>query len=102
MALTARPRPEVEAVLYFAVAEALTNVAKHSGATRCSVTVDQVPGGIRTVVWDDGVGGAGTDGHPGGGLSGMRDRVRAAGGSLLTESPVGGPTRVTVEVPCAS
>lgn len=80
--LTARPRPEVEAVLYFAVAEALTNVAKHSGATRCSVTVDQLPGGIRTVVWDDGVGGAGTDAHPGGGLSGMRDRVRAAGGSL--------------------
>lgn len=102
VALTARPRPEVEAVLYFAVAEALTNVAKHSGATRCSVTVDQVPGGIRTVVWDDGVGGAGTDTHPGGGLSGMRDRVRAAGGTLLTESPVGGPTRVTVEVPCAS
>lgn len=102
VALTARPRPEVEAVLYFAVAEALTNVAKHSGATRCSVTVDQVPGGIRTVVLDDGVGGAGTDAHPGGGLSGMRDRVRAAGGTLLTESPVGGPTRVTVEVPCAS
>ncbi len=102
VALDARPRPEVEAVLYFAVAEALTNVAKHSGATRCSVTVDQVPGGIRTVVRDDGVGGAGTDGHPGGGLSGMRDRVRAAGGTLLTESPVGGPTRVTVEVPCAS
>lgn len=100
--LTGRPRPEVEAVLYFAVAEALTNVAKHSGATRCSVTVDQVPGGVRTVVWDDGVGGAGTDGHPGGGLSGMRDRVRAAGGTLLTESPVGGPTRVTVELPCAS
>ncbi|MET3635987.1 sensor histidine kinase [Curtobacterium oceanosedimentum] len=102
VALTARPRPEVEAVLYFAVAEALTNVAKHSGAARCSVTVEQVTGGIRTVVWDDGVGGAGTDGHPGGGLSGMRDRVRAAGGTLLTESPVGGPTRVTVEVPCAS
>ena len=102
VALDTRPRPEVEAVLYFAVAEALTNVAKHSGATRCSVTVDQVPGGIRTVVWDDGVGGAGTDGHPGGGLSGMRDRVRAAGGTLLIESPVGGPTRVTVEVPCAS
>ena len=102
VALTARPRPEVEAVLYFAVAEALTNVAKHSGATHCSVTVDEVPGGIRTVVRDDGVGGAGTDGHPGGGLSGMRDRVRAAGGTLLTESPVGGPTRVTVEVPCAS
>lgn len=100
--LTGRPRPEVEAVLYFAVAEALTNVAKHSGATRCSVTVDQVPGGVRTVVWDDGVGGAGTDGHPGGGLSGMRDRVRAAGGTLLTESPVGGPTRVTVELPRAS
>lgn len=100
--LTGRPRPEVEAVLYFAVAEALTNVAKHSGATRCAVTVDQVPGGVRTVVWDDGVGGAGTDGHPGGGLSGMRDRVRAAGGTLLTESPVGGPTRVTVELPCAS
>ena len=99
--LSARPRPEVEAVLYFAVAEALTNVAKHSGAARCTVTVDEVPGGVRSVVEDDGRGGADVDRHPGGGLGGMRDRVRAAGGALRTDSPVGGPTRVTVEVPCA-
>jgi signal transduction histidine kinase len=99
--LSARPRPEVEAVLYFAVAEALTNVAKHSGASRCSVVVDEVPGGIRAVVSDDGRGGATRDGNPGGGLGGMHDRVRAAGGTLITSSPAGGPTDVTVEVPCA-
>jgi signal transduction histidine kinase len=99
--LSARPRPEVEAVLYFAVAEALTNVAKHSGATRCSVAVDEVPGGIRAVISDDGRGGATRDGNPGGGLGGMHDRVRAAGGTLTTSSPAGGPTDVTVEVPCA-
>ncbi|WP_445442997.1 histidine kinase [Clavibacter sp. km1a] len=99
--LSARPRPEVEAVLYFAVAEALTNVAKHSGATRCSVVVDEVPGGVRAVITDDGRGGATRDGNPGGGLGGMHDRVRAAGGTLTTSSPLGGPTDVTVEVPCA-
>ncbi|MFT2691588.1 histidine kinase [Clavibacter zhangzhiyongii] len=99
--LSARPRPEVEAVLYFAVAEALTNVAKHSGASRCSVAVDEVPGGIRAVISDDGRGGATRDGNPGGGLGGMHDRVRAAGGTLTTSSPLGGPTDVTVEVPCA-
>jgi signal transduction histidine kinase len=99
--LSARPRPEVEAVLYFAVAEALTNVAKHSGASRCSVVVDEVPGGIRALVSDDGRGGATRDGNPGGGLGGMHDRVRAAGGTLTTSSPAGGPTDVTVEVPCA-
>jgi signal transduction histidine kinase len=99
--LSARPRPEVEAVLYFAVAEALTNVAKHSGATRCAVVVDEVPGGVRAVITDDGRGGATRDGNPGGGLGGMHDRVRAAGGTLTTSSPLGGPTDVTVEVPCA-
>ncbi|MBM7026061.1 sensor histidine kinase [Clavibacter zhangzhiyongii] len=99
--LSARPRPEVEAVLYFAVAEALTNVAKHSGASRCSVAVDEVPGGIRAVISDDGRGGATREGNPGGGLGGMHDRVRAAGGTLTTSSPLGGPTDVTVEVPCA-
>ncbi|WP_460513941.1 sensor histidine kinase [Frigoribacterium salinisoli] len=100
--LSARPRPEVEAVLYFTVAEALTNVAKHAAASRCSVVVDEVPGGVRAVVTDDGRGGASREGHPGGGLGGLHDRVRAAGGTLLTDSPVGGPTIVTVEVPCAS
>ncbi|MFS4505211.1 histidine kinase [Clavibacter sp. Sh2141] len=99
--LSARPRPEVEAVLYFAVAEALTNVAKHSGATSCAVVVDEVPGGVRAVITDDGRGGATRDGNPGGGLGGMHDRVRAAGGTLTTSSPLGGPTDVTVEVPCA-
>ncbi|KDP91522.1 MULTISPECIES: sensor histidine kinase [Clavibacter] len=100
--LSTRPRPEVEAVLYFAVVEALTNVAKHSGAGRCSVAIDEVPGGIRAVISDDGRGGATRDGNPGGGLGGMHDRVRAAGGTLTTSSPAGGPTDVTVEVPCAS
>lgn len=103
-----RVAPESEAVIYFAVAEALTNVAKHSGASKCTVTVAQEEpegDGCRLIarVSDNGVGGAQPgDGIGQGGLAGMRDRVRAAEGTMLIESPVGGPTIITVEVPCAS
>ncbi len=100
--------PEAEAVIYFAVAEALTNVAKHSAATECSVSVVQEAADsddCRLVarIRDNGAGGAHIgDGLGQGGLAGMRDRVRAAGGTMLIESPNGGPTLITVEVPCAS
>jgi signal transduction histidine kinase len=88
----------VETAVYFAVAEALTNVAKHSGATNCWVTVAHGPGRIGVDVVDDGDGGAHVaKGH---GLSGLTDRVRAAGGTLTVASPPGGPTTISVVLPC--
>ena len=98
--LPGRLPAEAEAVVYFSVAEALTNVAKHAQAGSASVVVEPVEGGVRAVIRDDGRGGAAVG--TGGGLTGMRERVRAAGGSLHIDSSVGGPTIITVEVPCAS
>ncbi len=87
-----------ETTAYYAVAEALTNVAKHSGAAQCTVTVAHEPGRIGLEVVDDGAGGAHmAKGH---GLSGLADRVRASGGTLTVVSPAGGPTTITVELPC--
>ena len=86
--------PAVETTVYFAVAEALTNVAKHSGAEACRVSVART--GAEIV--DDGAGGAHiAKGH---GLSGLADRVRAIGGTLTVVSPAGGPTTITVAMPC--
>jgi signal transduction histidine kinase len=88
----------VETTAYFAVAEALTNVAKHSGAGNCWVTVAHGPGRIGVEIVDDGDGGAHmAKGH---GLAGLADRVRAAGGTLTVVSPPGGPTTIGVELPC--
>jgi len=88
----------VETAAYFVVAEALTNVAKHSRARRCTVGLRQAEGTLRAWVTDDGVGGAALDkGH---GLRGLDDRVRALGGRLRVTSPGGGPTTVTAELPC--
>lgn len=90
--------PSVETAAYFAVAEALTNVAKHSGAMHCWVTVASGPNRIRVEIVDDGIGGAHVaKGH---GLSGLVDRVRAGGGTLEVDSPNGGPTTIKVELPC--
>jgi signal transduction histidine kinase len=94
-----RPKPAVEAVAYFLVAEALTNVAKHSRASHVSVFVEGhgFPGTLTVVVSDDGIGGA----DPGGaGLSGLADRVAGVDGSLSLESPSGGPTIVSAVLPC--
>lgn len=98
--LPARPAPEVEAVIYFTVAESLTNVSKHSEAQNCRVDVRYTGHSVAATVTDDGRGGARIP-RAGGGLSGMRDRVRSASGTLTIDSPEGGPTVVTVEVPCA-
>lgn len=88
----------VENTAYFVVAEALTNVAKHSGAANCWVTVAKVPGRLGVQIIDDGDGGAhAAKGH---GLSGLADRVRATGGTLSVVSPAGGPTEIKVELPC--
>jgi signal transduction histidine kinase len=90
--------PAVENTAYFAVAEALTNVAKHSGAANCWVTVAHGPGRLGIQIIDDGDGGAHVSkGH---GLAGLSDRVRAIGGTLIVVSPTGGPTEVRVELPC--
>ncbi|MCP9985463.1 sensor domain-containing protein [Streptomyces sudanensis] len=88
----------VETAAYFVVAEALTNVAKHSRAHRCTVGMRHAGGVLRVWVADDGVGGAAfAKGH---GLRGLADRVRAAGGRLRVSSPEGGPTTVTAELRC--
>lgn len=88
----------VETTVYFAVAEALTNVAKHSGAGHCWITVAHGPGRVGVEVTDDGNGGAHlSKGH---GLAGLDDRVQAAGGTLTVTSPAGGPTTIGVTLPC--
>jgi signal transduction histidine kinase len=93
-----RPSATVEAIGYFVVAEALTNVARHSRATHASVTVRRERGGpVWITVTDDGVGGADPD--RGSGLRGLADRVSGVDGQLRVDSPVGGPTVLTVELP---
>jgi signal transduction histidine kinase len=92
-----RPPAAVEAVAYFVVAEALTNVAKHSGATSAIVDVRYDGSVLHGLVIDDGHGGARADGA---GLTGLADRVQAVDGRLSVESPPGGPTVIEVELPC--
>jgi signal transduction histidine kinase len=94
-----RPRSAVEAVAYFVVAEALTNVAKHSRASHAKVVVEGhgYPGTLTVMISDDGIGGA--DAH-GPGLSGLADRVSGVDGRLSVESPAGGPTIIAAELPC--
>ena len=94
-----RPSPTVEAVAYFVVAESLTNIAKHARARAAAVRVLQAGELLYVTVLDDGVGGA--DLALGTGLSGLRDRVAAVDGRLALSSPSGGPTELTVELPCA-
>ena len=94
---------EAEAVSYFVVAECLTNIAKHSGATHARVFIAPTEFGVQIVVTDNGHGGARVDRsgrHTG--IAGLIDRVEAARGTLNLTSPAGGPTTVVVEVPCAS
>jgi signal transduction histidine kinase len=94
-----RPKSAVEAVAYFMVAEALTNVAKHSRASQAKVVVEGhgYPGTLTVMISDDGIGGA--DAHSPG-LSGLADRVSGVDGRLCVESPSGGPTIIAAELPC--
>jgi signal transduction histidine kinase len=87
---------EIEASAYFIVAEALTNVVKHSRATRAEVRTSVEDGTLRLEVRDDGIGGADPSGH---GLVGLDDRATALGGRLEIESPPGGGTLVTATLP---
>jgi signal transduction histidine kinase len=92
-----RPSPAIETIAYFCVAELLANVAKHSGARRATVEAVHVPGLLRVRVTDDGRGGASV--AAGTGLRGLADRVRTVDGRMELDSPPGGPTVVTVELP---
>ena len=95
-----RCSPSIEAVAYFVVSEALTNVAKHAHASGCEVSVRRTDDILLIVVADDGVGGA-SEGD-GSGLRGLAQRAAAVDGKLSIDSPRGGPTRITVELPCES
>ncbi|HET6551097.1 MAG TPA: sensor histidine kinase [Solirubrobacter sp.] len=92
-----RASPGIEAIAYFFVAEALTNVAKHSGATRAWLTAEYLGDRLVVEVLDNGHGGAVLTGY---GLSGLRDRVRAVDGDLALMSPPGHGTTLRVELPC--
>ncbi len=95
------PRPPVsaEAIAYFVVAEALTNVAKHAHASRAEVSVTRHGDVLRVLIRDDGVGGADPRGQ---GLAGLADRLAGVDGRLLVRSPDGGPTVIEAELPCRS
>lgn len=88
---------DVETAAYFVVAEALTNVLKHAQAGRVTIVFAVEEGGLRIEVADDGVGGVGSG--AGTGLAGIRDRVRALGGTLTVESPPGAGTTVSAVIP---
>jgi signal transduction histidine kinase len=90
----------VEAVVYFAVAEALTNVAKHSQATTAGVRVSCTADRLSVVITDNGTGGA--DDRRGTGIAGIRRRVLALDGTVEIDSPAGGPTTITMELLCGS
>lgn len=93
------PAP-VESAAYFAVSELLVNVAKHAGAEQVWVDLRRRAGMVRMMVTDDGAGGA--DPAKGSGLRGIERRMATFDGTLLIDSPVGGPTVVRVEIPCGS
>jgi signal transduction histidine kinase len=92
-----RPSAAIETIAYFSAAELLANVAKHSGARHATLEAVHVPGLLRIRVTDDGRGGASP--LPDGGLRGLAERVRTVDGSIDIDSPSGGPTVVTVELP---
>ena len=96
--LPGRPVAPVESAAYFAIAEALANVVKHSGANRAWVQLEYDHGRLVAIVGDNGAGGA----HPraGGGLRGIERRLNSFDGMVAVTSPPGGPTQVTMELPC--
>ncbi|HEX2144851.1 MAG TPA: sensor domain-containing protein [Glycomyces sp.] len=96
--LGGRYRASVESTIYFVAAECLTNIAKHSRATKATVSVEDWGDRLVLSVGDNGIGGAHVSkGH---GLSGLTDRVKAVEGQWTIDSPDGGPTVIVVEVPC--
>ncbi|MBU3865844.1 sensor domain-containing protein [Streptomyces sp. 4503] len=98
LALPGRLPQAVEAAAYFVVCEALTNIARHSGASRAEVSGGHRDGRLLLHIRDDGRGGA--DAAAGTGLTGLADRVSALNGRISLSSPPGGPTLLRVEFPC--
>jgi len=97
--LPRRPPPVIEAVAYFVVSEALANVAKHAQASQVQVFVQRAGDRLHVIVSDDGVGGA--DPSRGTGLAGLAKRASSVDGTFEIVSPPGGPTLLTVDLPCA-
>jgi signal transduction histidine kinase len=97
--LPQRPPPAVEAIAYFVVAEALTNIAKHAHAAHAEVSVSRSGDLLLVVITDDGTGGADPAGQ---GLSGLAARVAGVDGRLSVISPAGGPTSIEAALPCGS
>ncbi|MEU5699677.1 sensor histidine kinase [Streptomyces aurantiacus] len=95
--LPSRPAAAIEGSAYFTVSELLQNVSKHSGARSASVDVWRSDNRLLIQVWDDGRGGASLDG--GTGMAGLADRLGAVDGLFVIDSPVGGPTTITAELP---
>lgn len=96
--MVGRPPAPVESAVYFAVAEALTNAAKHSTARTAWIWLRHSAGRLSVTVGDSGVGGAVSS--PGGGLHGIERRLAAFDGTVTVASPIGGPTIVAMELPC--
>jgi signal transduction histidine kinase len=100
VSLPERPPASAETIAYFVIAEALTNIVKHSKATRATVAVRSAGSTVIVEVADDGTGRA--DLAAGGGLAGLEERLRGVDGHLSVFSPRGGPTVIRAELPCAS
>jgi signal transduction histidine kinase len=90
------PQP-VEVAAYYAVSEALANAAKHAHASAVHVELDTPGTAVRLAIRDDGIGGA--DPARGSGLTGLRDRIEAVGGTLDVTSPADGGTTLLIEIP---
>ncbi|MFF5260308.1 sensor histidine kinase [Actinomadura viridis] len=97
--LPGRAEAPVESAAYFAVAEMLANIAKHSAATRAWIQIEHSRDRLQMIIGDDGAGGA--DPAAGGGMRGIERRLAAFDGTMAVTSPPGGPTIVTMELPCA-
>ncbi|WP_310726003.1 sensor domain-containing protein [Streptomyces sp. N2A] len=92
-----RPAAAIEGIAYFTASELLQNVSKHARATGATLDVWRTGDRLMVLVTDDGRGGAHTD--DGTGLAGLAERLAAVEGLLIVDSPVGGPTHITAELP---
>ncbi|MCU1654467.1 MAG: putative GAF-sensor signal transduction histidine kinase, partial [Pseudonocardia sp.] len=97
VAVTARPPEPIEVAAYYVVSESLTNATRHAHASVVEVDAEASGGTMRVRVRDDGVGGA--DPFRGSGLTGLKDRIEALGGTFCVRSPAGGGTTVSCELP---